>query len=102
MQGQQVTPQQPIVNSELEAKKFIYMHESGNVPCKINGGGINCSGHPTLACGLGQALPCSKLLVTCPNLNDYACQDRWFDTYAQRRYNGWVNARAFWEKMHWW
>jgi TolA-binding protein len=90
-------------SSGNDAKSFIYMHESGNVPCKINGGSINCSGHPTLACGLGQALPCSKLLAACPNLADYACQDNWFtNSYMIPRYGTWENARAFWLAHNWW
>jgi hypothetical protein len=73
------------------------MHESGNVPCKINGGSVNCSGHDYLACGLGQALPCQKLLVACPNLADYDCQDSWFtNSYMIPRYGSWANAKAFW------
>lgn len=67
------------------------MHESGNNP-----GAINTSSG---ACGLGQALPCSKLPCT---LSDYACQDRWFTGYMQSRYGTWENAQAFWIGHGWW
>lgn len=44
---------QVTTGSEQEAKMFIYLHESGNRPNAVNAS----SG----ACGLGQALPCSKM-----------------------------------------
>lgn len=72
-------------------KAFIYQHESGNRTDAINPG----SG----ACGLGQALPCSKMGCS---LSDYACQDAWFTNYAMQRYGSWANARAFWEAHRWW
>lgn len=76
---------------EAQAKAFIYLKESSGNQYAIN---------PTSgACGLGQALPCSKL--TC-ELSDYQCQDDWFTAYAKTRYNGFVNAKIFWEKNGWW
>lgn len=74
-----------------EAKAFIYFCESGNRTDAIN----KSSG----ACGLGQALPCSKMACT---LQDYACQDAWFTRYMQNRYGTWENAKAFWIKNRWW
>lgn len=73
------------------AKAFIYAKESGNRTDAIN----PSSG----ACGLGQALPCSKLPCT---LSDYACQDAWFTNYAMQRYGSWEAAQAFWVANHWW
>lgn len=73
------------------AKMFIYQHESGNNP-----GAINPSSG---ACGLGQALPCSKMGCS---LSDYACQDKFFTGYAMARYGSWENAKAFWLANHWW
>jgi hypothetical protein len=74
-----------------DAKMFIYMKESGNRPSAIN----RSSG----ACGLGQALPCSKMPCS---LSDYACQDAFFTRYMQARYGTWENARAFWLSHRWW
>ena len=74
-----------------DAKMFIYMKESGNRPSAINAS----SG----ACGLGQALPCSKMPCS---LSDYACQDAFFTRYMQARYGTWENARAFWLSHRWW
>lgn len=73
------------------AKAFIYQHESGNNPAAIN----RSSG----ACGLGQALPCSKLPCT---LVDYTCQDIWFTNYALQRYGSWAAAYNFWVAHNWW
>ena len=73
------------------AKMFIYNHESGNNPAAVNEIG---------ACGLGQALPCSKMPCS---LADYQCQDNWFtNSYMIPRYGSWENAKAFWLKSHWW
>lgn len=74
-----------------DAKTFIYMKESGNRPDAIN----KSSG----ACGLGQALPCSKMPCT---LTDYACQDAFFTKYMQNRYGTWENAKSFWLAHRWW
>jgi hypothetical protein len=84
-------PAQPAQVSGNTAKANIYAHESGNRTDAINAS----SG----ACGLGQALPCSKLPCT---LHDYACQDAWFTNYAIQRYGSWENAWAFWQIHHWW
>lgn len=74
-----------------DAKMFIYMKESGNNPNSIN----KSSG----ACGLGQALPCSKMGCA---LGDYACQDAFFTRYMLNRYGSWENAKAFWLQHLWW
>jgi len=74
-----------------DAKSFIYAKESGNNPGAIN----KTSG----ACGLGQALPCSKMPCS---LSDYACQDNFFTGYMQSRYGTWDNAKSFWLAHGWW
>jgi outer membrane biosynthesis protein TonB len=74
-----------------DAKAFIYQKESGNNPHSVN----KKSG----ACGLGQALPCSKMPCA---MGDYACQDKFFTAYMQNRYGSWENARSFWLKNKWW
>lgn len=77
--------------SDNPYKAFIYWHESGNNPWAVNAS----SG----ACGLGQALPCSKMGCA---LGDYACQDAWFDRYAISSYGSWYNAYCFWLRHSWW
>lgn len=86
-------PPKPVVApvATSDDKAFIYQKESGNRPDAINAS----SG----ACGLGQALPCSKMGCS---LSDYACQDAWFTNYMLNRYGSWANARAFWESHRWW
>lgn len=51
------------------------------------------------ACGLIQALPCSKV----PG-NGYDPVDnlRWADGYAKGRYGSWQGAHQFWQANHWW
>lgn len=74
-----------VVDTEAEAKATLYHKESGNDPGAIN---------PTSgACGIGQALPCSKLPCT---LEDYTCQDNWFTQYMQGRYTTWSKALEYW------
>ena len=87
----QTAPTPVISVSEAEAKAFIYQHESGNNP-----GAINASSG---ACGLGQALPCSKMPCS---LDDYNCQDQFFTQYMQNRYGSWANAMNFWQSKRWW
>lgn len=72
------------------AKAFIYSKESGNNPNATN---------PNGCYGLGQ--DCNGVLrAQCGA--DYACQDAYFDGYAQRRYGGWEGAQAFWNANGWW
>lgn len=78
-------------NTGNKYKDFIYYKESG---CRTNA--INPNGG---ACGIGQALPCSKLPCS---LSDYACQDSWFSNYAIKRYGSWENAYNFWTVNSWW
>nr|WP_237464698.1 transglycosylase SLT domain-containing protein [Leucobacter luti] len=51
------------------------------------------------ACGLIQALPCSKV----PG-NGYDPVDNltWANGYAVGRYGSWAQAYAFWTANHWW
>ena len=52
------------------------------------------------ACGIPQALPCSKMPCT---LQDPVCQLRWMDQYVAARYGTWDNAYATWlsRSPHW-
>lgn len=77
--------------SEAEAKAFIYQHESGNDPYSVN----SVSG----ACGLAQALPCSKMGC---ELGDYECQDNWATEYMLGRYGSWIAAYNWWQNNKWW
>lgn len=86
------TPQNaPETLTEAEYKAWIYQHESGNNPYAVN----PSSG----ACGLAQALPCSKM--NC-ELGDYDCQDQWATEYMLNRYGTWLNAYNFWQANKWW
>lgn len=50
------------------------------------------------ACGLAQALPCSKLG---PNWNDPVVALNWMNNYVNGRYGGWQGAYNFWLANRW-
>ncbi|UOR00287.1 transglycosylase SLT domain-containing protein [Leucobacter allii] len=70
---------------------YIAERESGLNP--------NATNASSGACGLIQALPCSKV----PG-NGYDPVDnlRWANGYAVDRYGSWAQAYAFWTTNHWW
>lgn len=88
-------PSSPVAGcGDNEYAHYVYMHESG---CRLDA--VNEIG----ACGIGQALPCSKLSSICPNWRtDYACQNSFFQTYAFSRYTSWAGAYQFWVSKSWW
>ena len=50
------------------------------------------------ACGLAQALPCSKMG---PNWSDPVVALKWQYNYVNNRYGGYPQAVAFWNANHW-
>ena len=66
---------------------------------KESGWNPNATNKSSGACGLVQALPCSKV----PG-NGYDPVDnlRWATGYATGRYGSWAGAYGFWTKNHWW
>lgn len=70
---------------------YVVSRESGWNP--------NATNSSSGACGLVQALPCSKV----PG-NGYDPVDnlRWADGYAKGRYGSWAQAYDFWISNHWW
>jgi hypothetical protein len=66
---------------------------------KESGWNPNATNKSSGACGLVQALPCSKV----PG-NGYDPVDnlRWANGYATGRYGSWGGAYAFWTSHHWW
>lgn len=79
-----------IAESDFGIAEWLIQKESGWNPNAVN----KSSG----ACGLVQALPCSKLG---PNWNDPVVALRWGDAYVKGRYGGWSGAYAFWTKNRW-
>lgn len=73
----------------------IYSLESG---CNI------AAVNPTNGdCGIGQAGPCTKLSLQCPDWQtDYVCQNSFFDSYMVSRYGTWAAAWAHELAYHWW
>lgn len=70
---------------------YIIQHESGWRPDAVN----KSSG----ACGLPQALPCSKLGK---NWSDPAHSLGWANNYALSRYGSWYQAYQHWLRNSWW
>jgi len=80
-----------IASSDWAYVDYIVSRESGWNP--------NATNRSSGACGLVQALPCSKV----PG-NGYNPVDnlRWGTGYASGRYGGWAGAYKFWTTHHWW
>jgi soluble lytic murein transglycosylase-like protein len=80
-----------IAQSDWGYVDYIVKRESGWNP--------NATNRSSGACGLVQALPCSKV----PG-NGYNPVDnlRWGSGYASGRYGGWAGAYAFWVSHNWW
>lgn len=75
------------------AMKYILDHESGGNPQAIN----KSSG----ACGLPQALPCSKLLNVIGSLDNVDGQLDWMVNYIAQRYSTPTNAETFHQSHGW-
>lgn len=78
-----------IPQSDWADADWIITRESGWRPTVINSIG---------ACGLGQALPCSKLPC---QLTDPVCQLNWINGYVNGRYGGFSQAKGFWQAHNW-
>lgn len=80
-----------IAESDWGYVDFIASKESGWNP--------NATNASSGACGLIQALPCSKV----PGSGyDPVDNLRWANGYATGRYGSWAAAYEFWTKNHWW
>lgn len=80
-----------IAQSDWQYVDYVVSRESGWNP--------NATNSSSGACGLVQALPCSKV----PG-NGYNPVDnlRWATGYATGRYGSWAGAYNFWVTNHWW
>ncbi|WP_396452577.1 aggregation-promoting factor C-terminal-like domain-containing protein [Leucobacter aridicollis] len=80
-----------IAESDWSYVDFIAQKESGWNP--------NATNPSSGACGLIQALPCSKVPGSGYNPVDNL---RWANGYATDRYGSWAGAYEFWTANHWW
>lgn len=87
-----------IPESEWGYVDYIVSKESGWNPCAYNPGKSDCNAQPTSACGLAQALPCSKLGT---NWSDPVHALKWQYNYVKGRYGGYAQAYNFWKINHW-
>lgn len=76
--------------TDIANAMWIITRESGCNPLAVNA----ASG----ACGIAQALPCSKMGCV---YGDAVCQIRWMQGYVNSRYGGWAGAAAFWRTHNW-
>lgn len=79
-----------IPESDWKYVDYIVSRESSWNPLAVNRNGG--------ACGLVQALPCSKLG---PNWSDPVVALKWQHSYVKARYGGYAGAYAFWVINHW-
>lgn len=79
--------------AEWPAMHYILDHESGSDPYVVN---------PTSgACGIPQALPCSKLLNVIGSLDNVDGQLDWMVNYVANRYQTPTGAMAFHLSHNW-
>lgn len=76
--------------SDWDSVDYIISRESSWRPDAVN---------PIGACGLPQALPCSKLG---DNWSDPVHALEWANTYALSRYGSWAAAEIAWRLQNWW
>lgn len=86
--GQQMAAQRGWTGANWEALYVLWMRESGWNPRALN----RSSG----ACGIPQALPCSKI----PD-QSIVGQIKWGLDYIQRRYGSPSGAMQHWQQKHW-
>lgn len=80
-----------IAESDWAYVDYIAQRESGWNP--------NATNPSSGACGLIQALPCSKVPGSGYNPIDNLT---WANGYAVNRYGSWAGAYEFWTANHWW
>lgn len=87
--------------NHANARELI-KRESHCNPCAYNPGQSDCNYKGNAACGIPQALPCSKLRdVAGCSMTDAVCQLRWMANYVGSRYGSWDNAIAFHNANGW-
>lgn len=94
-QCHQWATQAGIPENDIPIALMIFQRESGCQPEAVN----SSSG----ATGVCQSLPASKMATAGSDyLTNPITQMRWCHSYAISRYSSWANAKAFWDKNHWW
>lgn len=67
---------------------------------KESGWNPNATNRSSGACGLAQALPCSKVKGEGGGYNPVTSL-QWMNSYVNGRYGGWAGAWSFWQKNRW-
>ena len=106
--------QKPVTNSNIDSLKAqakAYLESKGLgshwtafdfIISKESGWNVNARNKSSGACGLGQALPCSKTLSTHPDyLTNPISQVDWALNYMVKRYGSPSQAYSFWVANRW-
>lgn len=87
--------------NNANARELI-KRESHCNPCAYNPGQSDCNYKGNAACGIPQALPCSKLRdVAGCSMTDAVCQLKWMVSYVMGRYGSWEGAIAHHDAYGW-
>lgn len=87
-----------IPQSDWTYVDYIVTKESHWDPCAYNPSKSDCNATPTTACGLVQALPCSKLGSDWSNP---VVALKWQLSYVTGTYGGYAGAYSFWVANGW-
>lgn len=93
----------PIVDTKLQAQakaEYTISYYQDYVISHESGWRVNAVNPSSGSCGLGQALPCSKMPCGLTQA-DFDCQMNWVNNYAVQRYGSWEGAYNFWVQNHW-
>jgi uncharacterized protein YabE (DUF348 family) len=92
-----------IAESDMGYVSYIVEHEGGWVPCKVQGGAIDCSYSGSMGYGLVQATPGGKMVSAGSDWRtNPITQLKWATSYAVGRYGSWAAAYNHWLSHHNW
>jgi uncharacterized protein YabE (DUF348 family) len=92
-----------IASGDYGYVNYIVSHEGGWVPCKVQGGSIDCTYSGSMGYGVVQATPGSKMASAGSDWRtNPITQLEWATGYAVGRYGSWSGAYNHWLSSHSW
>lgn len=92
-----------IAAGDMGYVSYIVEHEGGWVPCKVQGGAVDCSYSGSMGYGLVQATPGGKMVSAGADWRtNPITQLKWATSYAVGRYGSWAGAYNHWLSHHNW
>ncbi len=83
--------------------EYIVSHEGGWVPCKVQGGAVDCTYNGSMGYGMVQATPGGKMASAGADWRtNPITQLQWATGYAVGRYGSWAGAYDHWIRSHNW